>query len=361
MNILIDIGHPGHVHLFRNTYFELKQKGHNVIVTTKDVPIILDLLQKYGIDFIVLGKKPDGLFLKGLMIIIHDIKLLGIVLKNKIRVGISSGLLLSHVSIISPLLTIICDDDDDKAEPLFVKFGHALASTVLSPYSIIRKTNKNLSYFGTHELAYLHPKRFTPDNKVLRKVGINEADVFFLLRFVAFKGHHDIGHHGISTEQKIKIISILEKKGKVFITSERAIEPELEMYRLKISPDDIHSLIFYSTMFIGDSQTMTSEAAILGVPALKCNTFAGKLSVPNMLEFKYRLCYSYLPEQFDDMLFKIEELLTNPNLKSMWQEKRQVFLEQNIDVTSYFTWFIENYPESKILIEKDPSIQMKFK
>jgi len=55
----------------------------------------------------------------------------------------------------------------------------------------------------------------------------------------------------------------------------------------------MHSLLYYATMFIGDSQTMTSEAAMLGTPSLKLNSFAGKLSVPNELEQKYQLCYSF--------------------------------------------------------------------
>ena len=42
-------------------------------------------------------------------------------------------------------------------------------------------------------------------------------------------------------------------------------------------------------MFIGDSQTMTSEAAVLGVPSLRCNSFAGRISYINEQEFKYGL------------------------------------------------------------------------
>jgi len=45
MNILIDIGHPGHVHLLRNTYFELLKNGHFIIVTVKDISSAKHLLQ----------------------------------------------------------------------------------------------------------------------------------------------------------------------------------------------------------------------------------------------------------------------------------------------------------------------------
>ena len=57
MRILIDIGHPGHVHLLKHTYFRLIQNGHDVWVTVKDIPIAKTLLKKYNIEYIDLGKK----------------------------------------------------------------------------------------------------------------------------------------------------------------------------------------------------------------------------------------------------------------------------------------------------------------
>ena len=101
----------------------------------------------------------------------------------------------------------------------------------------------------------------------------------------------------------------------------------------------------YSSMFLGDSQTMTSEAAVLGVPALKCNTFAGRLSVPNMLEQKYSLCYAYQPTQFDEMYHHIGQLLARDlkELKNEWQAKRQRMLNDMIDPTEFFVNYIEQY------------------
>jgi hypothetical protein len=36
MKVLIDIGHPAHVHFFRNAIRELESKGHAVKVTARD-------------------------------------------------------------------------------------------------------------------------------------------------------------------------------------------------------------------------------------------------------------------------------------------------------------------------------------
>ncbi len=88
---------------------------------------------------------------------------------------------------------------------------------------------------------------------------------------------------------------------------------------------------------------MTYEAAVLGIPSLKCNTFAGRLSVPNMLENKYGLCYAYSPEHFDDMLAHIEKILAqNPDeTKGEWQAKRQRMLDDMTDPTEFFVNYIE--------------------
>ena len=181
------------------------------------------------------------------------------------------------------------------------------------------------------------------------------------MRFVALKGHHDVGQQGLTLEQKETLVNLMKAHGRVIITSERAIEPEFEEYRLPVPPEEIHSLMAYSSMFLGDSQTMTSEAAVLGVPALKCNTFAGRLSVPNLLEQKYQLCYAYQPTQFDEMYHHIEQLLAQEPevLKNEWQEKRQRMLQDMIDPTEFFVNYIESVASKSRKVKESKSLKVK--
>ena len=361
MNILIDIGHPAHVHLLRYTSEELKKRGHHVFFSVRDIPVAKRLMTHFGMEYIDLGKKKDSIFGKGMTILSQDWKMLWFVRRNHIDIGLSSGIVLSHVSKLSKMKSFIFDDDDDAAEPLVVKYGHPFSDTVFTPSSIRRKTKNAVYYQGCHELAYLHPNHFEPDVEILQKAGLSVGEKFFILRFVAFKGHHDVGQQGISLDQKRRLVCLLSQHGRVIITSEREIEPEFEQYRLPVPPEEIHSLMYYATMFIGDSQTMTSEAAIMGVPALKCNTFAGLLSVPNELEQKYGLCYAYQPHDFDSFYAHIERLLKQPNLKEEWLKKRKVFLQDKIDVSAFFTWYIENYPESRQIMNMNPNYQQNFR
>lgn len=361
MNILIDIGHPAHVHLLKYTAKELSARGHKVLFSVRDVPVAKHLMDVYGMKYIDLGRKRDSITGKALTVLSQDLQLLKVVNKNKIDIGLSSGVVLPQVSLFTKMKAFKFDDDDDIVEPLVVKYGHPFSAVVFTPDSIKRKTKHAVYYAGTHELAYLHPNRFTPDKNVLKKAILDEYERFFIMRFVALKGHHDVGQEGLSFQQKQQLVDLLKQYGRVIITSERAIEPEFEQYRLPVPPEDMHSLMAYASLFVGDSQTMTSEAAILGVPALKCNTFAGKLSVPNELEQKYGLCYAYHPNDFEKFYAHVERLLKQPDLKKEWADKRKKFLEDHIDVTAFYTWFIENYPESAKIMKQNPDYQLKFK
>ena len=209
-----------------------------------------------------------------------------------------------------------------------------------------------------HELAYLHPNHFTPNTSVLDEAGVKyeilidgtvkALEPYFILRFNAFKAHHDVGVVGLTIENKRRLVNMLSKIGKVFITTERNIDEEFLPYQLKVSPEKAHSLMYYATMLIGDSQTMTSEAAILGTPAIRCNTFVGRIHYLEEEEHKYGLTFGFRPEQSDAMFSKIDELLSKgtANLKAEWTTRRQKLLDEKIDYTAFLTWFIENYPSS---------------
>ncbi len=361
MKLLFDIGHPAHVHLLKHTINGLKAKGYQIFITVKDLPVAKKLLKAEGLEFIEIGSKTDSIIGKAINQIKYNLKVLKLVRRNKIEIGIGTSITLPHVSRLSKMRSIVLDDDDDSVEPLFVKYGHPFANVILTPDSIKRKSKKSLYYAGIHELAYLHPNYFKPDIKVLEELGLDHNSSFFILRFVAFKGHHDVGQKGISFDQKKRLIELLKPLGKIFITSEKEIEPEFEEYRLPVAPEKIHSLMYYAKLFIGDSQTMTTEAAILGTMALKCNTFAGGLSVPNELEKKYGLCFSYQPVEFEKMFSHITELLKKPDLKKEMNDKRNLFLSEKISVTAFLIWFVENYPSSESIMRKNKDHQDQFK
>jgi predicted glycosyltransferase len=119
-------------------------------------------------------------------------------------------------------------------------------------------------------------------------------------------------------------------------------------YQLRVPQNKVHSLLYYATMFVGDSQTMTSEAAVLGTPSIRCNTFVGRIHYLEEEEHRYHLTYGFRPENSEAMFSRVNELLAmgTATLKAEWAKRRAVLLSEKIDYTAFLTYFIENYPQS---------------
>lgn len=362
MRILIDIGHAAHVHLFKNVIRDLRLNGHNIYVTVRQIPLAIKLLDIYKIPYYVLGNKSDTLKGKFVKQILYDFRMIKLVKDLMVDILVGSSITIAHVSKITKINSMWFDDDDDDIEPLITKYGHPFTTVLLSPDVLKgkRKRKDTIFYAGYHELAYLHPNYFQADPSVLHLAGIHEKEKYFILRFNSFKAHHDIGVKGLSFEDKRKLISYLSQRGKVFVTTEGEIESEFQDYRITIPPNLIHSFIYYSTMLIGDSQTMTSEAAVLGVPSVRCNSFAGRISYLDEEEHRYGLTFGFRPEQSDIMFIKIKELLDTPNLKNIWHDKQKKMLNDKINVSKFMAWIIEEYPESINTIKARPEYQYNF-
>lgn len=223
------------------------------------------------------------------------------------------------------------------------------------------KTKKVVRYPGYHELAYLHPNRFTPDKQVLAELGLNENESYVIIRFVAWKASHDIGHKGISYENKIKAVKAFSKYTRIFISSELLLPKELQPYRLPLPPHRMHDAIAFASFIIGESFTMLSEAAVLGTPAILIHdTYCYYLREQ---QEKYGLVFNYTESEQDQQsaIAKGVELLTTPNIKEEWQHKRKKMLKEKIDVTAFLVWFIENYPDSLLIIKENPDYQYNFR
>ncbi len=347
-NILIDIGHPAHVHLFRNLYKELRADGHEVYVTVKQIPSAISLLELYDIPYVCFGEKKDGKIIRSLEQFSYNYNIWKFVREHKITIGIGSSVAVAQVSKMpfSGMKSILMDDDDDEVEPMIVKWVHPFCDVVLTPIGVERKTKNVIFYPSGHDMAFLYPGRFCPDETVLDDIGVKKGEAYFLMRFNSFKAHHDIGINGLSIEVKRDLIHKLSKRGKVFITTEREIDEEFRPYQLKVSPEKIHSLMYYATLQIGDSQSMTKEACAMGTPAVRCNSFVGRLTYNGEYEEKYHLAKGFRPEQEKEMLATVDEWLNMPDLKDRMRKRSQEMLKDKIDTTEFLRWFVEEYPQS---------------
>lgn len=340
MRISFNICHPAQVHLFKYAIRNLEKKGHQCKITAVDKEVSLNLLDVYGFEYEVVGSEKDSLFSKATELIKIEYKLYGIVrlFKPDVMVGGVGNAYSAHVGKLIGKPSIIFDDTEHSKIEHFLMDPFATVICTPSCY-ILNLGRKQVKYNGYHQLAYLHPNHFTPNPETLKELGLKEDDVFIVLRFVSWTAGHDVGHHGI--ENKIEFVRELEKYGKVLITSERQLDAALEQYRIKVSPEKLHDLLYYASLCVGDGGTTAVESAILGTPSIYVSSLIGTMGNFIELETKYGLLLNY--EDCDKALKKAIELIQNPEIKADWKKKREQLLKDKIDVTSFIVKFVENY------------------
>ena len=331
MKILFFFVHPSKFHLFRYTINQLIKNGHDVEITiiTKDV---LEQLVK-GEGWKYTNIFPEGRRIEGLPILlstsINFIKTIWRLLKftagKKYDLFVTDDCL-TIIGKLKSIPSLYFTDDDITVVPeyslLMKPATHIIAPncTELGSFS-----KKKLGFKGYKELAYLHPDYFTPDIEKIKTFNPS-LKPFAILRLVSLTASHDRDKKGISDTDLQKIISMLSTKYEIYISAERALSKDFEKYRLQIPPENIAHVLYFAELFIGDSQTMSSEAAVLGTPTIRINDFVGKISVMEEKETKFDLYYGFKPKDFNKIRDKIEILMQEPDLKKKWADKKKKML-----------------------------------
>jgi len=360
MKILIDIGHPAHVHYFKNFISIMHKNGHKVYLTARNREHIFNLLGFYNIEYVNRGK---GSFkFLGKLLYFPKAEFIIYNIARKFNVDIFMGFANPYVTHIAKLLNkpvIILDDTESAtiSHFLYTRFADVILSPDCFGKYLSTKQHMIRSYF---ELFYLHPNYFKPDPSIFELLGINAKQKYVILRFVVWGGIHDYGHQGISLENKKKIVNDLSKYAKVFISSEENIPDIFQPYRINIPSHRMHDALSHATLFFGESATMASECAVLGTPAVYLDDEGRGYTTEQ--EQKYGLVYNFSESEEDQekAINKAIELLNISSLEEEWQKRRLKMLEDKIDITAFMVWFIDNYPESFKIMKNDPDFQYNF-
>jgi len=361
MRIFIDIGHPAHIHYFKNLIKVLESKGYDFLITARNKEMTQYLLNKYELDYLDRGKGSDSFWgklynlLKVNKLLITKAK----IFKPDLIISFASPYAAQTAKMLGiPSITF---DDTESAT-----FGHLMyknfTSCILTPDCFEKNFGgKHLKFAGYMELSYLHSNYFKPSNSIYNYLGLNENEPFVLLRFVSWSASHDFGLKGLSLDNKLKAVEKFSEFGKVFITAENNLPQELEKYKIEMPPELIHHAIYYASLLFGESATMASEAAVLGTPAIYIDNVGRGYTKEQ--ENKYGLVFNYTSSEYDQekAINKGIELLKNKNLEEEIQKRRQKMLSDKIDVTAFMVWFIENYPESVKVMKVNPDYQYRFK
>jgi uncharacterized protein len=357
MKILIDIGHPGHIHYFRNAIELWKKNGHEVLLTARDKGIIKDLLLSYGLSFISRGRGKDSKIGKLLYMVRADIQLLSIVVSFKPDLFLSfSSPYAAQVAFLLRKPHIVLNDTEH-TDKMHSRFTYPFSSVILTPQSYQNKIGmKQIRFNNIVEGLYLHKNYFAPNSDVISLLNLGSHTEFVILRFVSWNAHHDYGQSGINLETKRALIKLLTPKYKVLISSEGELDVEFKQYQINIPPERMHDVLYYASLFIGESGTMASESSFLGTPAVYIN------SLPLMCYLKLEQD-SHILEHFSSstgVVDYVKDLIDNKNLKVEVQQRAEHMKENFIDPTAFLIWFIENYPNSVQIIKENPDYQYNF-
>lgn len=350
MKILFDLLHPAHFHLFKNVIAELLGGGHEVDIIARQKDCLPALLDSSGWPYTLIRRRGTaGLPTLALETLRAAVLAAGKGLRKKIDILAGTSVSIGPAARLCGACACIFEEDDAAVIPLMVRFGYPFAHYIITPKWLEQENHgrKHLTYSGFHELAYLHPNRFEPDAGIRRELGVSGDQRYFLLRLVALKAHHDVGQKGLSREQARQIIRKLSEYGRVFISAESDLADDLKPYQLPVPPHRILDVLAFADLLISDSQTMSVEAAMLGTPSIRCNTFVGRLSVLNVLDRRYELTAGFLPSDFDNLLTLLDRWLHMPDLKAQWQIRRHRMLSECIDLTEWMLSLFEDLAAGK--------------
>ncbi|MCP5103066.1 MAG: DUF354 domain-containing protein [bacterium] len=334
MNFLFDLQHPAHLHFFRIVIRRLLDQGHNVLITGRDKDILVELAQNYHIPVEVFGRARNGVFNLGKELLYRQWRLNKLI--RKFKPDVMMAIAGTYISLLGKLrnipVYIFYDTEHASVSNLL---AYPFATCIYVPRCYRKKIRWNHSrYNGYHEIAYLHPDYFKPDVTVLEEVGLKTGELFTLVRFVGWGAGHDIGRSGLSSQNKIRAVRDLAAFGPVFISCEGELPAQLEKFRLQLNVTRVHHLMAYAALIFGESATMASEGAVLGVPGVYIDPVGRGYS--DEQEREYGIVFNFTHKQQDDAIQKGVSILSANQTgyqKEKWQAVGKRITSEKIDVS----------------------------
>lgn len=331
--ILFEINHPKHFHQFKHV-FRLLRSDCEIKIIARDKDVVLDLLNDSGYDFEEFGMNTKGLGEKVFSVPRILARYNQIVKKFKPDLIVSrSSPFAALVSLGKKYKTVVFPDSE--VVMLNNRFTIPLSDYVITPSTYQLNHGKNhFRLNGFFENAYLDPKYFKHDPTVLDDAGLSKNEKYFILRFVGWNANHDLRHSGFTVNQKFELVTNLSPYGKVFISSESKLPEELLPYKVNINPSKMHSLLYTASLYIGDSQTMATEASLLGTPAIRYNTFVGSNDMSNFINLEQKFGLLKSVDTYEKVVENAISMLQNPTGKQDHMEKASLYFKQSGDINT---------------------------
>lgn len=338
MKYIFELNHPKHYYQFKYIMQQLVSDGHDIKVLARDKDVLLSVLQQEGVEYTIFGLHQKKMVDKvlGTPRLIWKYYQIARQYKPDVIVSKASFYGCAVAKMIGAKSVIFPDSEVVKVTNRYVV---PLATMVVTPGSFgLNYGPKHKRIKGLFEDCYLSPKVL--QSSAQDDVTASLHKPYAILRFVGWYANHDVKNSGLTLDEKKTIIQAIEPYMTVYISSEKTLPPELQKYKLPTPANRIHQVLAGADLYLGDSQTMATEAALLGAPAIRSNSFVGPNDMTNfvVLERQYGLLRNI--RAFNDVLVAVQEMAAKSQ-KSEWLRKKQAYFDQVGDANQNITTLLE--------------------
>ena len=308
MRFIFELNHPKHYYQFKYIMSILEERGHSIMVLARDKDFLLRVLQEEKVPYNVFGVHKEsisGKVFSSFSILKHY---------KQIAKEFSPDVIVSKASLYGTLVAKMlgCKSfifPDSEVVKLTNRVVAPLATRIITPEPFtIDFGEKHIRIKGVFEDCYLAPGVLSIDKSYPEKHSLQCP--YAILRFVGWTANHDLNNNGFSLDEKIALV------------------------------DSISKYMTNADLYVGDSQTMATEAALLGTPAIRSNSFVGENDMSNfkMLEKDY------------DLLLNIKDFKTVLNVatdfakvsrKVEWERKRDDYYRSVGNTNKYIAGLLE--------------------
>jgi len=345
LRFMFVMGHPAHVHLFRNAMAGLRKRGHEVSAAAVKKESTIALLDYYRIPCEVFGTDRKVLTSKVLDVLPRDLNLIKFAARVEPDMIVSTGS--PYAAQASKVLGIphVAFGDTEIAG-MITKMMLPFTDAICTPACFTLDLGpKHIRYNGYKELAYLHPNYYRPDQSVLERIGMKPGEPYSVVRLASWTSSHDVGEKGFdfsSEGQALELLKFIEGWGRVILTTERQLPKEFDRYVNKLPLHMVHDLLNFASLYVGEGATMASEAGVLGTPWI----FVSEAGRGYLTDQQERYGLGFHVKSADEARKRAEEILSKKGAKGEWEERRNRLLHDMIDVTAFIINFLERWPES---------------
>lgn len=342
MRLLFDVNHPVQVHLLRPVIAHFAGAGHETRVVARDKDVTLRLLAHYGIPFTAPARPGRGLLGLARELVQREWRVLGLARAFRPGLIVGTSVHAARVARLTGALSVVLNDDDASANPSFARLAYPLASAIVTPDCLRHEDYgaRHHTYAGNQQFFYLHPARFQCDAGVRRELGVARDQAYALVRLSALEAHHDRGVTGVHAELVAELAARLEGRVRLFVSSEKPLVARLEPLRFALPPERLHDALGCAEFCLGDSQSVTAEAAVLGTPAFRLNDFVGRLSYLADLEQR-GLAFGFHPGEEQRLLAAVLALVDDPGRHARFADLRARLLREVPDPLPWLVSLLE--------------------